>query len=949
MISPLATRYIMVGAGVTTAGKGTRGTVAADGAGGSARKDNTLPMRISERLSRRTRPLLSGRRLLSGALLGAACLGLVVPQAGLLASSHVQASAALAAPSAQLINHHMITPAGTQTSLGHLPMNAVLSPDGKYMLVANSGAYSPETLQVVSTATGQAVQTLPYAAPDGVVFGLAYSPDGSMAFASGGGFNTVHSYTVAANGQLTPAGDISLGAPTANIFPMGLAVTPDNATLLVANNLANTVSVVSLGGPSVVGSIPVGSYPYTVLVAPDGKRAYVSNWASATVGVIDLAMVTRDTAMASASAPAVVKAMTKMIKVGRHPTGMAFGPRGMLYVTNANDDSVSAIDTATDTVVRTISVAPYANAPLSSSPVSLAVSTGGRFLYVANAGENVVAVVDTVAGRTVGRVPTAWYPSTVVLSKDARTMYVTNAKGYGAGPNGYPINSNPNPTRRIGPFATYGGYCNCSQDQYSGSMIVGTLSTIAVPGSAELAAYSVQAQRNNHVADPALQQRPAGNPIPTPGGKSPITHVIYINKENRTFDQVFGDESAGNRDPHLTIFGRAVTPNLHALTERFGLLDNFYADAEVSADGHNWINGAYASDYNQKMWPQDYSQGAGRNRGYDFEGDSLINLNPGGYLWDSAAQAGITYRDYGNFFVFHGARYLLSNTKVIPATGACAGPVAHSYTYKSATADFTKLPAGTALCLPPEQVNPLTTPNLVGHFDPRYRTFDGNYREADRVAEWTREFNDFVKNGNLPALELLRFPNDHTSGTSAGKLTPQAAVAENDAAVGAVVDAVSHSPYWKNTMIVVTEDDGQNGPDHVDAHRTTSLVISAYNSHSSLTVDHTMYDTAAMIRTVGLVLGLRPLSQYDAQATPMWKLFNSTPDLTPYSAHASLVPVTNLNGSRAYGAVTSAGLNFAREDRAPAAVVNSILWHAVKGKDSAYPVTHYTVHNGDDQ
>jgi len=287
--------------------------------------------------------------------------------------------------------------------------------------------------QVVSTANGQAVQTLPYAVPDGVVFGLA--------FASGGGFNTVHSYTVAANGLLTPAGDISLGAPTANVFPMGLAVTPDNATLLVANNLANTVSVVGLGGPSVAASIPVGSYPYTVIVAPDGKRAYVSNWAAATVGVLDLAMVTRASPVASGAAPAVVKAMVKTIKVGCHPTGMAFGPHGMLYVANANDDSVSVINTATDAVARTISVAPYANAPLSSSPVSLVVSPGGRFLYVANAGENVVAVVDTVAGRTVGRVPTAWYPSTVVLSKDGKTMFVTNAKGYGAGPNGYPYAS----------------------------------------------------------------------------------------------------------------------------------------------------------------------------------------------------------------------------------------------------------------------------------------------------------------------------------------------------------------------------------------------------------------------------------------------------------------------------------------------------------------------------
>jgi YVTN family beta-propeller protein len=579
---------------------------------------------------------------------------------------------------------------------------------------------------------------------------------------------------------------------------------------------------------------------------------------------------------------------------------------------------------------------------LSSSPVSLAISADGGTLYAANAGEDAIAVIDTAAGSVRGRIPTAWYPSSVVLSKDGRTLFVTNAKGLGGGPNDNPA-TDPNPTRKV----SYDSYCNCSQDQYTGSYIMGTLSTIPVPDAATLAGDSRRVQANNHVGDTALPRRSPNNPIPVPGGKSVFTHVIYINKENRTYDQVFGDVRGANGDPSLALFGQNVTPNLHALVQRFGVLDNFYADAEVSADGHNWINGANASDYNEKMWPIDYSWGlVYRNRGYDFEGGSLINNNPGGYLWDAAHAAGVTYRDYGDFYVLPSQSNVLAHGKVLPASqaAACPGPVAHSLV---ALPKGLTIPAGAVFCYPAEHVNPLTTPNLVGHFDPRYHSFDLHFSEADRFAEWKREFDQFVANGQMPALELLRMPNDHTEGTSAGYRTPAAYVAENDQYVGEVVDAVSHSPYWKNTLIVVTEDDAQNGPDHVDGHRTTSLVISAYNSHDQLTVDHTLYDTSSMVRTVELVLGLKPMSQYDAQATPMWRLFNGTYDATPYSVTTSKIAPAALNARLAPGAALSASLNFAVEDRAPAGVLNRLIWRSVKGQ-TAYPVTHYSVRNSAD-
>ncbi|MBV9021203.1 MAG: bifunctional YncE family protein/alkaline phosphatase family protein [Ktedonobacteraceae bacterium] len=823
----------------------------------------------------------------------------------------------------RLINNWTITPAGIQTALGDWPVNAVLSPNGRNLLVTNSGA-GIQSLQVIDTATNGVVQTIPYYVPDSVFVGLAYSPDGKHAYASGGGADVVHTYNVLSSGKLAATGNITIGTTAQNPFPTGLSVSPDGKTLYVANNLANTVTIVNTLTRTVTATVKIGTYPYTTLVSKDGKTVYASNWGDATVSVID------------ASKAKVVAT----IATGNHPTAMTFGPGHLLFVTDSNSDAISVIDTTTNKETRKISLAPYKNAPLSSSPVGLAVSANQKYLYVSNAGENAIAVIalNGASGpeKVLGRIPTAWYPTSVVTTKDGTSLFVTNGYGRGAGPNDKGAKKlYPNPTRQNPPIVDgitgYNDkYCNCTFDNYSGAMTVGTLSKVTIPGKGLLDLYSSQVASNDHVGDTSLLQRDAGNPIPVPGGTSPIKHVIYIVKENRTYDQIFGDESVGNNDPSLTLFPSANTPNLHALADRFGIFDNFYADAEVSADGHNWINSANASDYNEKMWPQDYSPGPGRNRGYDFEGGSAINLSPGGYLWDSAAQAKITYRDYGEFYQAD-ANASVSNAKLIPASQAntCTGPVAHSYSGIT-------IPAGQVLCFLPMDINPQTTPNLVGHYDPQFRTFDMSFRESDRIAEWQREYQQFVTNNNLPQLTILRLPNDHTSGTSVGKITPQAAVAENDYAVGQVVDTVSHSKYWGSTTIFITEDDAQNGPDHVDAHRTEALVVSPYTSRSTKYVDHTLYDTAAMVRTMELILGLRTLSQYDAAATPMWRDFHSGTDTAPYTALAEKYPPTLVNGTSAFGAAQSAQMNFTVADAIPEDPLNQILWHAIKG-DTAYP------------
>ncbi|HEX4203673.1 MAG TPA: bifunctional YncE family protein/alkaline phosphatase family protein [Ktedonobacteraceae bacterium] len=819
----------------------------------------------------------------------------------------------------RLINNWTITPAGQQAFLGNLPLNSVLSPDGNHLLVVNSGA-GIQSLQVVATRDNTVVQTIPYYAPHSVFVGLAYSPDGKKAYAAAGGEDVVHTFNVSseAKGTLTSAGDITIGTTQANPFPTGLSLSPDGKTLYVANNLANTVSVVDTATKTVTSTIKIGAYPYTTLVSKDGKTIYASNWGDATISVIDVAS----------------HAVTATIPVGQHPTAMVLDAHGNnLYITDANSDAVSVVDTHAKKEVHRISVSPYSKAPLSSSPQGIAISHNDNNLYVVDAGNNEVVVMGLNGDNkpsVLGRIPTAWYPTSVNVNQDNNALYVTNGKGYGAGPNDKGLY--PKPTRKGAPIvdAVTGyndGYCNCTFNNYTGSMIVGTLSSIKVPGKGQLAMYSAQVARNNHEKDQSIDARSPGNPIPLPGQTSPIKHVIYIIKENRTYDQVFGDQQFGNGNPNLALFPQNNTPNLHALSDRFGLFDNFYADAEVSADGHNWATSANASDYNEKMWPQNYSPGAGRNRPYDFEGGSSINLSPGGYLWDTANKAKITYRDYGEFYQFAS-----TPPKLIPASQAnsCAGPIAHSYSGIT-------VPKGQVLCFAAGSVNAKTTPNLVGHFDPKYRTFDSNYREADRIAEWQREFQQFVAQNNMPQLEIMRLPNDHTQGTTPGKLTPQAAVAENDQGVGQLIDTLSHSKYWASTAVFVTEDDAQNGPDHVDAHRTESVVVSPYTSHARPTADHTLYDTAAMVRTMELILNMKPLSQYDANAMPMWSDFTNKPNLTPYNVRAESIPVTQVNSTATYGAQASAKMDFSQEDHIPMDQLNQILWHAIKGAHTPYP------------
>jgi hypothetical protein len=376
----------------------------------------------------------------------------------------------------------------------------------------------------------------------------------------------------------------------------------------------------------------------------------------------------------------------------------------------------------------------------------------------------------------------------------------------------------------------------------------------------------------------------------TLGDASPIRHVHYVVKENRTYDQVFGDLPEGNGAPQLCLFPEAVTPNHHALAREFVLLDNFYADGEVSADGHEWAMGAYASDFVEKTWPLVYGHSQHEKIGYPSEGAYAIAIPERGYLWDQAAAAGVSYRSYGEF-VFNG------RTPADPARPS--------------------------------------RPVLREHIDPQYRAFDLDYPDVQRAARFISELKRFEAIGEMPRLQVLRLGNDHTSGTAAGSLTPRALVADNDLALGQIVDAVSHSRFWADCAIIVLEDDAQAGPDHIDAHRMPCLLISPYTVRHA--VDSTLYSTTSALRTIELILGLQPMSQFDAAATPLYAAFTSVPDLTPYTARPARIDLTERNTADAWGAKKSARMDFREADRADDIVLNEIIWRSVKGANSPMP------------
>ncbi len=755
-----------------------------------------------------------------------------------------------------LPNGWTITPAGLQIPVGDLPLAIALHPDGRHLLVSNNG-YSRQSIDVVDLEKRKVGSRT---VVEKAWLGLGLSPDGKRVYAGGGMSNSILAFDFR-NGSLSPLRPIPVGPARADIYPGGLCLAGDR--LYVANNLSNNLTAVDLASGKALGSVDVGDHPYTCIASPDGKSVYVSVWGAARVAVVD---------------PAAMK-VTARIPTGDHPNAMAFAPDGSrLFVANANANTISAIDVASAKVRESISVALYPDSPEGSTTNALVLSPDGRRLYAANADNNDVAVVDITragASRVLGFIPVGWYPTALAISADGKTLYVANGKGG---------SSHPNPR---GPNPTIPG---TSETQYIGKLLLGTVSVVPVPDDETLEKYTARVYKNVPYSEKQRLATSYAGESAVPrrvGDESPIEHVIYIIKENRTYDQVFGDIREGNGDPNLTLFGEKITPNLHALAREFVLLDNLYCDAEVSADGHNWSMGAYATDYVEKTWPSQYS---GRRRTYDYEGGSAIVAPSAGYIWDACMRAGVSYRSYGEW-VENGRK--------------------------------------------PGEPGRAKSKALEGHFDPYFRGWDLQYSDLDRARRFLSELHRFEKEGDMPRFQVLRLPNDHTQGAKAGALKPQSYVAQNDAALGILVEGVTRSKFWPTTAIFVIEDDAQNGPDHVDAHRTEGLVISPYVTRG--TVDSTLYSTSSMLRTMELILGLPPMSQYDAAATPMFASFGTHEDTTPYRAIPARISLTDINPSTAPGAASSAAMNFEEADAAPDIELNEIIWHAIKGEAVPMP------------
>lgn len=822
-----------------------------------------------------------------------------------------------------LPNQWSLRPAGEQIELRDFPISMAVHPHGRFVAVLHSG-YSAHQVSIVDLVLRKAISHQPLVQ---AFYGIEFSKDGKRLFCSGAGEEVVYSFNFE-NGALANQKEIRLHDRQERAVPAGLALDSATRQLFVANVWGDRISRVDLvrdtkavdillrpdTGPllrlpnapapdedvaaatkraeaAIYPVDPADTFPYACRLDEKRQRLYVSLWKQSAVAVIDLS-----------SNQVVATWPTE-----EHPCEMVLTRSGkLLFVANANRNTVTVFNTEAGKAIETIWAALYPHSPPGSTPNSLALSADEKMLFVANANNNIVAVFDvSVPGksRSLGFIPAGWYPTSVRVTPDGKHLLIANGKG--VIPLANPLGPQPGKTSAADKTV-----------QYIGSLFRGTLSVINLPSRKkfehQLKNYTAQAYRCSPLKpdagisslSPSDGERDglrgafrstAKNPIPSKhGSSSPIKYCFYIIKENRTYDQVFGDLPQGNGDPKLCLFPERVTPNHHKLARDFVLLDNFYVESEVSADGHEWTMAAYATDFVEKMWPLSYGHNRPKKFPYPAEGNLEIAFPAGGYLWDRAREAGVTYRSYAEF---------AANGKFAADAFLVSG------------AATTRIKA------------------LQGHIDEGYRCFDLDYPDVKRAERFISELKRFEAEGDMPRLQIMRLPNDHTHGVSRGKKTPTAYMGDNDLAFGQIVEAISRSRFWKETAIFVVEDDAQNGPDHVDAHRTLAFVISPYAKHGA--VDSTMYSTSSMLRTIELILGLKPMSQFDAAALPMFNSFQAEPDLRPYSALPVNVDLEELNSAQAWGADIE--MNFAREDAADDLLLNEAIWRSVRGANNPMP------------
>ena len=761
-----------------------------------------------------------------------------------------------------LPNGWSLSPVGRALPLGDLPLNIQISPSKKLMAVSNNGQ-SKHSIQLIDPVSEKILHEQPIGK---AWYGLKFSADEKKLYASGANDNIILVYPII-DKKLGAADTIVLGKawPREKIGPTGIEIDDSGNRLYVVTKENSSLYIFDLNSKKLLNKVDLGSEAYDCLLSNDKTKLYISLWGADKLAIFDLK----------------AQKIISEIQTESHPNEIIQSKSGkFIFVANANDNSVSVINAKTGLVIEVISTSMYPTKLTGSTTNGLALSEDEKTLYVANADNNCLAVfnVSTPGKSTsMGFIPTGWYPTNVRVA--GKKIFVSNGKGFTslANPDG------PQPIKKTDDSGVHLGISAQKEVQYIGSLFKGTLSIIDVPTNLQLEAYTKQVY-NNTPFNKQTEQISRGlenNPVPNvQGGKSPIKYVFYVIKENRTYDQVFGDIKKGNGDSTLCIFPEKVTPNHHALANEFVLLDNFYVDSEVSADGHDWSMAAYATDYTEKTWPTSYGNRGGT---YDYEGNRKIARPRDGYIWDYAKRAGISYRSYGEFVKNDGPR-----------------------------------------------IN-----SLIGHAAINFPSYNLNIKDVDRISAFKADFDSLLAINSVAKFNTIRLGNDHTNGQKIGRLTPTAYVADNDLALGLLVEHISNSSIWSESAIFVLEDDAQNGPDHVDAHRSPAFVISPYVKRNSL--NSNMYSTSGMLRTMELILGLPPMSQYDAAAVPMSACFTNTPDLRPYVAKPANVDLEQRNTVWNKSAERSQNWNFAREDAAPDLDLNEVIWKSVKGEDSIMP------------
>lgn len=760
-----------------------------------------------------------------------------------------------------LPNGWTLSPIGKQLPLGDLPLNIVVSADKSMLAVTNNGQ-SYQSIQLFDTKADTQLAKINI---EKSWYGLAFTSDNNFLYASGGNDNRILKYDVSKR-NLKLVDSLYLGKPwPVKISPAGLCLDEEKNIMYVVTKEDNSLYTVDLITKKST-RFPLESEAYSCILSKDKKTLYITLW-----GADRLLIYNTESK----------KVITKLA-VGDNPNELLLTKDGQyLYVANSNDNSVTVVNTKTLKIVEVLNAALYPNAPNGSSTNGLALSEDEKQLYVANASNNCLSVFNVQEkgfSKGLGFIPVGWYPTNVkVINKK---IYVSNAKGLTslANPKG------PAPTMKYEEVIYQKGDTIRREDiQYIGGLFKGTLSVFPVPNAKKLSSLTKTVYENTpYTKEKELEANgEIGNPIPMKvGDKSPIKHVFYIVKENRTYDQVLSDLPGGNGDTSLLLFGRKYTPNQHAVCEQFVLLDNFYVDAEVSADGHNWSTAAYANDYTEKNWPTSYG---GRGGTYDFEGQKKVAHPKGGFIWDHCLRAGITFRSYGEF----------------------------ADDYKA------------------------NIPVLEGKFCKTFTSWDESVPDTTRFKQWKHDFDSLLAINQVPQLNTLRFINDHTEGLSTGRKTPFAHVADNDYAVGLFIEYLSKSSIWDSSAVFILEDDAQNGPDHVDAHRSTAYVAGGYVKRGY--VDHTMYSTSGMLRTIELILGMPPMSQYDAAAEPMWRCFNKIADKKPFVSIKPNINLNDINTVTSVNSKMSESFDFTKEDRAPDLEFNKIIWQAVRGENSEMP------------